>query len=641
VTEIGSRLLDRYCQLLVGYAPHASEKDALAAYEGRPEVSEKGALRAYELGREALAAGLGLLDMGAIHMEALSALLAETRPSRRTTELLSAATQLFEEALSPFEMAYRGYAQANATLQDLTEQLKSTEHYTRSLVESNIDALIVTDTAGIIIDVNQQMCKMTGRSREQLVGSPIKTHFTDAAAADHGIRMTLLEGKLTNYELTARAADGRETAVSHSATTFYDPVGNLRGVVVAARDVTELKRLETRANSAQRLESLGLLAGGIAHDFNNLLAVIINYADFLGEAMGQDSPLRPDLDQIRRAAERAAALTHQLLIFGRRQVVKPQILELNAVVSETEKMLQRTIGEQIEFRSALDEDLWRVNADPSQVEQVLMNLVMNARDAMPNGGLLKVETSNKSLDETYLRGLPDVKPGRFICLSVSDTGVGMEAETMRRAFEPFFTTKARDTGAGLGLTTVYGIVKQAGGHVSLYSEPQMGTTVRVYLPASDEMLPAADRAVAAEPLDGQQRTVLLVEDEDAVRELTERILGRHGYRVIEAAGPVQAVELYQRRGQSIDLLLTDVIMPQMNGRALAERIRQQQPGIRVLYMSGYPGDLIAFHGELAEGVDLLQKPFTEESLLRAAQRVLMGSKATPPSQIEGGGREAA
>jgi CheY-like chemotaxis protein len=217
----------------------------------------------------------------------------------------------------------------------------------------------------------------------------------------------------------------------------------------------------------------------------------------------------------------------------------------------------------------------------------------------------------------------------------------MEAETMRRAFEPFFTTKARDTGAGLGLTTVYGIVKQAGGHVSLYSEPQMGTTVRVYLPASDEMLPAADRAVAAEPLDGQQRTVLLVEDEDAVRELTERILGRHGYHVIEAAGPVQAIELYQRRGQSIDLLLTDVIMPQMNGRALAERIRQQQPGIRVLYMSGYPGDLIAFHGELAEGVDLLQKPFTEESLLRAAQRVLMGSKATPPSQIEGGGREAA
>ncbi len=530
-------------------------------------------------------------------------------------------------------------ARAITAQKQLEQQLRDSQLYTRSLIESNIDALMTTDPLGVITDVNEQMCKMTGYSREQLVGSPFKQYFTEPAAAENGIRLTLREGKVTNYELTARSHEGRETVVSYNATTFKDREGKLQGVFAAARDVTELKRVgrelaEARIYQAQRLESLGSLAGGIAHDFNNLLSVITNYTGFVAEGIGKDSPLRPDVEQIQRAAERAASLTHQLLTFGRREVVKPQVLELNTVVSEMEKMLRRTIGEQIELRAVFGPDLWRVKVDPSQVEQVLMNLVVNSRDAMPSGGLLKIETSNAVLDEGYTRNFSDVNPGRYVCLSVSDTGVGMDVETTRRAFEPFFTTKPKGKGTGLGLATVYGIGKQAGGHVAIYSEPNKGTVVRMYLPASDEVVLKPRRAVAEGSLDGQQQTILLVEDEDAVRELSRRILTRHGYRVIDASGGGQALELYEKHTESIDLLLTDVVMPQMTGKALAERIRQQRPGIRVLYMSGYPEDVVAYQGTLAEGVDLLQKPFNEESLLRAVQRLLTGSAAGQSSTDE-------
>src|ERR1700694_3939862 len=522
----------------------------------------------------------------------------------------------------------------------LAEQLELTQLYTRSLVESNIDALIVTDPLGVITDVNQQMSEMTGRTREQLIGTPFKNYVTDPAAAENGIRLALLHGKVTNSELTARAADGRETVISYNAQTFNLRGGKLQGVFATARDLTEHKRLErelaeARVHQTQRLESLGSLAGGIAHDFNNLLSVIVNYAGFVFEGLAEDSPMRQDVEQIQRAANRAASLTHQLLIFGRREVVKPQVLELNVVVTEMEKMLRRTIGEQIQLKATFSPDLWRVKGAPSQIEQVLTNLVLNARDAMPNGGLLTIETGNTILDEADVRDLPDVKSGHYACLGVSDTGARMKSETIRRAFYRFFTTKTKGQGTGLGLATVYGIAKLAGGHVALSSVPNEGTVVRVYLPASDEMVLKENEANTEGSLEGQAQTILLVEDEDAIREISLRILSRHGYQVLDAAGPLGALERFDRHAESIDLVLTDVVMPQMNGKTLVERMRQRRRDIKVVFMSGYPEDMIANQGTLTDGIDLLEKPFDEKGLLSVVKRGLLRRvEAASPAGIE-------
>jgi CheY-like chemotaxis protein len=368
------------------------------------------------------------------------------------------------------------------------------------------------------------------------------------------------------------------------------------------------------------------LAGGVAHDFNNLLAVILNYTSFIGEevtkaaeAPGGDgwTQVASDVQQVQRAAERATQLTHQLLAFGRREVVRPEVLNLNSGVSSVGQLVRRSIGEHVQLTTRLASDLGRIVADPGQVEQVLLNLAVNARDAMPDGGTLTIDTENLVVDVDQA----DVRPGDYVRLRVSDTGVGMDGDVAARAFEPFFTTKPKGEGSGLGLATVYGIVTQAGGHAQLRSEPGVGTTFTGLFPATDQPLQPSTPTTAALHAQGGE-TVLLVEDEDAIREVTRRILARHGYEVLVAAGGADAVRIAEERRDPIDVLRTDVVMPEMLGKEVAERVRAVQPGVRVLFMSGYAQPVLTSSGTLSEGVVLVEKPFNEGGLLAKLKEVL-------------------
>jgi nitrogen-specific signal transduction histidine kinase/ActR/RegA family two-component response regulator len=387
-------------------------------------------------------------------------------------------------------------------------------------------------------------------------------------------------------------------------------------------DVTERRQLEEQLLQSQKMEAVGRLAGGIAHDFNNLLTAVSGYTELLLSELPEGDPRRESAEEIRQAGDRAASLTRQLLAFSRRQVLEPRVLDLNAAIADMEKLLRRVIGEDIELTSSLDPELWRTRADPGQIEQAILNLVVNARDAMPRGGRLTLETANVELDEKFTRGLTTVHPGPHVMLAVSDTGLGMSPELQARLFEPFFTTKERGKGTGLGLSTTYGIVKQSGGSIWVYSEPGQGTTFKIYLPRCEEPLDAAPEAppVPAIPLTGSE-TVLLVEDEPEVRRLVEKLLRKQGYTVIAAAGPGEAIPLAGSLPR-IDILLTDVIMPGMNGRELARSLAGRRPGMRVLYMSGYTDTAIAQQGILEPGTAFLSKPFTPDALARKMREVL-------------------
>jgi PAS domain S-box-containing protein len=381
----------------------------------------------------------------------------------------------------------------------------------------------------------------------------------------------------------------------------------------------EHERLEGQLHQSQRMESLGQLAGGVAHDFNNLLAVITNYASFVSEELDDKEAAQNDLGQIRVAAERAAELTRQLLAFAGRKVLQPVIFDLNQVIVAVEQLLRRTIGEHVELGISLSTDPWLVEADPGQLEQVLVNLAVNARDAMPDGGLLIIDTENSEIDEAYTETHPGMTPGRYVRLRVSDTGSGMEQAVLDHVFEPFFTTKPRGEGTGLGLPTVFGIVAQAGGEIQLYSEPGIGTTCQVLLPTTDRT-PTIGRSLT-EPRDLHgTETVLVVEDEDALREVARRILSRNGYVVLTSANGPEAIALVERHTGVIDLLLTDVIMPQMLGKEVAARIQELFPGLPVLYMSGYARPVLG--PTLGEEIALLEKPFSEQLLLIKVRDVL-------------------
>ena len=391
--------------------------------------------------------------------------------------------------------------------------------------------------------------------------------------------------------------------------------------VRAQREEAKNASLEQQLFQAQRLESVGRLAGGVAHDFNNLLTVINSYSDLAIEGLRAGDPLRDDLQEIRDAGRRAARLTSQLLAFSRRQVLEPEVLDLNEVVTGLERMLRRVIGEDVDLRFVPAEGIAHTRADRGQLEQVLMNLVVNARDAMPHGGALTLETAEVELDAEYARRRPGVTAGAYVMMAVSDTGEGMDASTCAHIFEPFFTTKAEGRGTGLGLSTVYGIVKQSGGNIWVYSEPGKGTTFKVYLPVT------AERGVASRPIrvpstvEGSE-TVLLVEDEDAVRALAQRILESAGYRVLAAANGGEALLTCEQAARPIHLMLTDVVMPRMGGRQLADRLAVLRPDLRVLYMSGYTDNAIVHHGVLDSGTRFLAKPFTARTLLRAVRDAL-------------------
>jgi signal transduction histidine kinase/CheY-like chemotaxis protein len=402
--------------------------------------------------------------------------------------------------------------------------------------------------------------------------------------------------------------------------------------MIADRRVAEetLRKTEAQLRQSQKMEAIGRLAGGVAHDFNNMLTAITGYSEMLLSDLPPADPHRRGLEEIRKAADRAAALTSQLLSFSRRQILAPRVLDLNEVVSGVDSMLRRLIGEDILLADSLSPSLGRTMADPHHVEQLLVNLVVNARDAMPEGGKLTIETANVDLDETYVSRQPNAKPGPHVMLAVSDTGCGIDPQVLPHIFEPFFTTKEKGKGTGLGLATVFGIVSQSGGHVTAYSEPGRGTAFKVYLPrlADSNAEATAPAAGPASPSLGSE-TVLLVEDEGAVRALAAEILRRRGYEVVEASGGSEALGLAAGRGGQIGLLVTDVVMPNMSGRQLAERLAALRPGLRVLYMSGYTDNAIVHHGVLDRGVSFIQKPFTPESLARKVRETLDAPAPAP------------
>ena len=428
--------------------------------------------------------------------------------------------------------------------------------------------------------------------------------------------------------------DGDTQISGHSVAAVRDVTERLelRAERERRRSQAERDKLEHQRQQSQRLESLGQLTGGVAHDFNNLLAVISNYAAFVGEEVAKDDvqidrqSVCADVRQIQLAAERAAELTHQLLAFARCDVVQPLPLDLNEVITRVERLLIRTLGEHVILKTDLAARLCTVLADPGQIEQVLVNLAVNARDAMPSGGTLVVQTSVAEIDESHAAGRAGLPSGQYACVKVSDTGVGMPGDVVDRAFEPLFTTRPKGEATGLGPATVYGIVSQADGYVQAHSEPDIGTTVTILLPAAGQRI-QAEPAPEPAPSGGRGETVLIVEDEPAMREVTRRILARSGYHVIVAAGGHEAIEIAASHTGDIDVLLTDVVMPRMFGQEAAERIRALRPGVQVLFMSGYAQGVLSSQGVVESGVDLIQKPFSEGQLLATLGQII--ARATP------------
>jgi PAS domain S-box-containing protein len=529
--------------------------------------------------------------------------------------------------------------------QDLTERQRADARF-RGLMEAAPDAIVCVNAEGRIELVNAQTERTFGYGRDELVGRPVEILVPDQArhlhpghrtgyVADPGPRPMG-----TGMQLSGRRRDG----TTFPAEVSLAPMDTEEGLLVIAmvRDVTERldflaererlrtqterDRLERQLHQSQRLESLGQLAGGVAHDFNNLLGVISNYVDFIDDEVASQLPgqrgraVRDDIDQVRQAAGRAAGLTHQLLAFARQEVIKPQVLSINAVVERVEQLLIRTLGEHVELITDLAADLSPVLADVGQIEQVLVNLAVNARDAMPGGGKLTIQTANTEIDDT-MGDRAELPPGRYAALKVSDTGAGMPKDVLDRVFEPFFTTKPKGQGTGLGLATVYGIVKQAGGRLRIYSEPGLGTMLTALLPATEQE-PAAAVTSAAQAQRGRGETILVVEDESAMREVSRRILARNGYTVIVASSGREALDIVASRLDPIDVLLTDVIMPQMQGRELADKVRVLQPAVRIVFMSGYTQGLLSQQGVLDPDVHLIEKPFTENTLLSKMREIL-------------------
>lgn len=507
------------------------------------------------------------------------------------------------------------------------------EELSSGLLQAAPDAILVMADSVIVL-VNDRAEAMFGYPRADLLGRDAEILLAGSGFPDALQRAIDLPGTglMGTVAITARRRDGSEFPVEASLARVDTPQG--RVAVAVVRDCTERRRsddeqarlrLEAQAHRSHRLESLGQLAGGIAHDFNNMLGVIVNYANFvIEEAAAAEPDLRAitaDAEQVVRAGQRGTDLTHQLLAFARREVIRPRPLDLNAVLSDVRETLRGAVGEQIDLVLDPAADLPPVLCDPGQIEQLLLSLAGNARDAMPDGGNLVIDTAVHH----HAGGGLDLEPGDYVRLRVCDSGRGMTADVAERAFEPFFTTKASGEGTGLGLATVYGIVTQAGGSVSISSEPGLGTTVTVLLPISADAATAGSEPAAPAPATGGHgETLLVVEDEAALRDVAGRILSGAGYRVLSADGGLQALELAARHEGEIDLLLSDVVMPGMLGKELAERLVDARPGTRVLYMSGYAQPVLASQGTLDPGVALLEKPFTADDLLSAVRERLDG-----------------
>ena len=527
------------------------------------------------------------------------------------------------ERLGPAVLRALDLNRARAEQARAQEQLRQSEARYRTLVDGVRDVIFALAPDGTIASLNPAFETITGFPRDEWLGRPFEqlVHSDDLPLALE-LLSSVARGEprpVNQFRIRTRKGDYR---VGEFAATPQYREGQLAGILGICRDVTERLSLEQQLRQAQKMEAVGRLAGGVAHDFNNILTAITGYADLLLEDLGTTDRRRDDIAEIRKAAERAAGLTRQLLAFSRQQVMQVRVLDLNDVVADTQNMLGRLLGEDIALVTRLDPALGAVKADPGQLEQVIMNLAVNARDAMPGGGKLTIETANAELDDTYVREHFPARPGSYVMLAVSDTGTGMSDEVQSHLFEPFFTTKEKGKGTGLGLATVYGIVKQSGGYIWVYTEPGHGTTFKIYLPRVAGAPAQRASGPKASPVGAGTETVLLAEDEAAVRAVARHALERQGYTVLEASSGEAALDLAERHSGRIHLLLTDVIMPGMNGRALALRLSELRPDLRVVYMSGYTEEAITRHGVLEPGLTYVQKPFTPEGLARKVREVL-------------------
>jgi PAS domain S-box-containing protein len=518
------------------------------------------------------------------------------------------------------------------TFRDITERkrtenaLRESEERFRSYFELGLIGMAISSPAKGWIEVNDHLCRILGYERSELLETAWDqlTHPDDLAASFANFTR-VINAEADGYSMDKRfiRKDGQVVDTSVSTKCLRHPDGSVDYFVVLIQDITERKRLEAHLFQSQKMETVGKLAGGVAHEFNSIMTAIMGQSELLLYDLPPGSALCSGVVEIRKAAERAAALTQQLLAYGRKQLLRPEILDLNSVLADMESALRHVIGRDQEVRITLAPGLHRVEADLGQIQQVIMNIAMNAVDAMPNGGNLTFETGNVTLDATYVSCFPELNAGEYVMLALSDTGVGMTGAIKARVFEPFFSTKPVGQGAGLGLSTCYGILKQSGGHISVYSEPGRGTTFKIYLPQVESRSPVALQRLDSGGLPPGTETILLVEDDPALREMAATLLRRLGYTVLSAADGIEALSLKQQSSVGhIDLLFTDVVMPHMSGRELADRVQASHRHTRVLFTSAYTESATVHQGVLDKGVALLQKPFTPSALAHKIREVL-------------------
>jgi PAS domain S-box-containing protein len=513
-------------------------------------------------------------------------------------------------------------ARADQYAQQLADRVEIAETKYQTLMQHANDAIFIVDPAGPVLEINGQAEAMLGRPSTEIVGRRLLDLVTQESRGDAAaqFQQLLIKGAAHVPDIHLRHSDGRQVCADFSASLV--PVRGEPFVLAIARDVTERNRLERQFQQAQKMEAIGQLAGGVAHDFNNLLTVILGYCEFLMETFPADDSRRQDVGEIRKAGQSAGSLTRQLLAFSRKQILEPVVLDLNAVLTNSDRMVRRLIGEHIKIVSRFDPELGLVKADAGQIEQILVNLAVNARDAMPEGGTISIETGNVELDEQYVRTHVGAALGPHIVLAVSDTGHGMSEQTQSHLFEPFFTTKEKGKGTGLGLATIYGIVKQSGGSIWVSSDLERGTTFKVCFPRVEGVAaPLVSARSLVQSLTGTE-TILLAEDASGLLELAKKILERYGYTVLEAPNGIEALQICEQHQGTIHLLLTDVVMPGMSGRDLADRVAALYPGTKVLYTSGYTDSAIVRSGVLSAGTAFLQKPYAPEALARKVRDLL-------------------
>jgi PAS domain S-box-containing protein len=511
-----------------------------------------------------------------------------------------------------------------AQLSQVRKRFAEREELFRLISENAADMIAVVDGSGNRLYNSPSYQKLLGYSPQELKQTTgfEQIHPDDRQKVIEAAAEAKRSGVGRSVEYRIRHKDGRWMALESTASVVRSSSGDVEKLVIVNRDITERKDLEKQLLLSHKLEAIGRLSGGVAHDFNNLLGVILGYCEELQKHIPSDDPYREAVDEIQNAGKRAASLTQQLLAFSRKQVLEPQVLDLNTIVDEAGKMLERLIGEDISLEIVPARQIGTVKADRSQIERVILNLAVNARDAMPQGGKLIIEAADVELDETSQTLHRCDAPGPYVMLKVTDTGCGMDAELQSHIFEPFFTTK--EQGTGLGLATVYGVVKQSGGYISVESEKGKGTTFRIYLPRVSQAAGKINQIVPSRKSIAENRTVLLVEDESALRKLTRKTLLDAGFTVLEAKDALEAIEIARQTATHIDLLLTDVIMPGMSGRALAEALSPHRPEMRVIYMSGYSDGVIAKHGIVDAELAILRKPFSKDELMRSVEDVAIG-----------------